>query len=203
MFFEKDMNKEEMIDFYMNQIEIKLKDYEPGRPNMKPDVLKQIIEIEKTRKIEEEKMMLQYRQQQQQQLQQQLQQQQQQNNIRIMLTINGQQQAFTIEQIVGILQQQQGHINHLGQLIQGKDMEINVLTNELTNLRSSTLSAASALQSAPLVSSTTDAASLLVLSETDDASSATDAASLVSSATDDASLVSSATDAASLDASSA
>ena len=191
MFFEKDVNKEEMIDFYMNQIEIKLKDYEPGRPNMKPDVLKQIIEIEKTRKIEEEKMMLQYRQQQQQQLQQQLQQQQQQNNIRIMLTINGQQQAFTIEQIVGILQQQQGHINHLGQLLQGKDMEINILTNELTNLRSLTLSAASAqsapLDAAPLVSSTTDAASL-------DAASATDAAPLD---------VSSATDAAPLDVSSA
>jgi hypothetical protein len=189
MFFEKDMNKEEMIDFYMNQIEIKLKDYEPGRPNMKPDVLKQMIEIEKTRKIEEEKMMVQYKQQ-QQQLQQQ--QQQQQNNIRIMLTINGQQQAFTIEQIVGILQQQQGHINHLGQLLQGKDMEINVLTNELTNLKSSTLSAASSLQSAPLVSSTTDAAP--------SASDAGDAASLVSSTTDAAP---SASDAASLDASSA
>ena len=36
----------------MNQIEVLLKDYEPGRPEMKPDVLKQIEEI----KIEREKM---------------------------------------------------------------------------------------------------------------------------------------------------
>lgn len=42
----------ELKDFYMNQIEVLLKDYQPGRPEMKPDVLKQIEEI----KVEREKM---------------------------------------------------------------------------------------------------------------------------------------------------
>ena len=132
IFFEKDANKEEMIDFYMNKIELKLKDYEPGRPNMKPDVLKQIIEIEKSRKIEEEKMMAQY------------QQQQQQNMPKIMININGEQKVLPMEQVVGLLQQQQAHINHLVQLLQGKDIEISILTNELRSL--------SALAPAPLAS---------------------------------------------------
>ena len=127
MFFEKDVNKEEMIDFYMNKIELKLKDYEPGRPNMKPDVLKQIIEIEKSRKIEEEKMMAHYQQQQQQQ---------QENMPKIMININGEQKVLTMEQVVSLLQQQQAHIHHLVQLLQGKDIEISVLTNELANIKS-------------------------------------------------------------------
>ena len=33
----------------MNQIEVLLKDYEPGRPDMKPDVLKQIKELKEER----------------------------------------------------------------------------------------------------------------------------------------------------------
>ena len=39
----------DLKDFYMNQIENILKDYEPGRPEMKPDVLKQIKEIKEER----------------------------------------------------------------------------------------------------------------------------------------------------------
>ena len=42
----------ELKEFYMNQIEKMLVDYDPGKPQMKPDVLKQIEEI----KIEREKM---------------------------------------------------------------------------------------------------------------------------------------------------
>jgi len=41
--------------FYMNDIEQLLKNYEPGRPEMKPDVLKQMVEIEDRRKRELEK----------------------------------------------------------------------------------------------------------------------------------------------------
>jgi len=40
----------ELFDFFVNQIEIILKDYEPGRPNMKPDVLSQMVSIEKERR---------------------------------------------------------------------------------------------------------------------------------------------------------
>jgi len=117
MFFEKDTNKEAMIDFYMNQIENALKDYEPGRPHMKPDVIKQMIEIEKTRKIEEEKMRAQQPQQQQQG--------------GIMINMNGEQKILTMEQTANLLQQQQAHINQLAQLLQGKDIELNVLRSEL------------------------------------------------------------------------
>ena len=42
----------ELKDFYMNQIEPLLVNYEPGRPEMKPDVIKEIARI----KIEREKM---------------------------------------------------------------------------------------------------------------------------------------------------
>ena len=142
IFFEKDPNKEEMIDFYMNKIELKLIDYEPGRPNMKPDVLKQIIEIEKIRKIEEEKMMAQYKQQQQQQLD---------NMPKIMININGEQKVLTMEQVVALLQQQKTHINHLVQLLQGKDIEISLLTKELANTRSLIAPPQLALSSAPAV----------------------------------------------------
>jgi glycosyltransferase involved in cell wall biosynthesis len=120
MFFEKDVNKEEMIDFYVNKIEMKLKDYKPGRPDMKPDVLKQIIELEKSRKIEEEKMMA----------------LQQENMPKIMINMNGEQKILTIEQSVNLLQQQHLHINHLLQLLQGKDNQINLLISELTNIKS-------------------------------------------------------------------
>jgi len=45
---------DEMRNFYMNEIDILLKDYEPGRPTMKPDVLTQIIEIEERRRKDAE-----------------------------------------------------------------------------------------------------------------------------------------------------
>ena len=46
----------DMKRFYMEDIEGLLVDYEPGRPTMKPDVLKQIIEIEEKRRNEAEQM---------------------------------------------------------------------------------------------------------------------------------------------------
>ena len=45
------VKESDLKDFYMNKIEDLLKDYEPGRPEMKPDVLKQIQEL----KVEREK----------------------------------------------------------------------------------------------------------------------------------------------------
>ena len=45
--------------FYMEDIEGLLKDYEPGRPEMKPDVLKQTKEIEEERRQKMEQMMAQ------------------------------------------------------------------------------------------------------------------------------------------------
>jgi hypothetical protein len=103
----------EMRDFYMNQIEVLLKTYEPGRPNMKPDVLMQMVAIEKQRKLDMLKM------------------QQQQPQTVSLKQGDGPPQQLTIEQIVGILQQQQAQIIHLTNLLQGKDTEIKILTEIL------------------------------------------------------------------------
>lgn len=107
----------DLLDFYMNQISVLLKTYEPGRPNMKPDVLMQMVKIEKERKL----MMAQ--------------QQQQMPTITITQG-DGPPQQLTIEQLVGILQQQQAQIIHLTNLLQGKDTEIKVLTEALNKTES-------------------------------------------------------------------
>ncbi len=105
-------------DFYMNRIEDLLKPYEQGRSYMKPDVIKQMVEIEKERKKEIDKI--------------------KQQQLQMMPTIsfkNGDEppQQLTLEQVVNILQQQQGQIIHLTQLLQGKDEEIKLLTEALIN----------------------------------------------------------------------
>lgn len=46
----------ELKDFFMNKIEDLLINYEPGKPEMKPDVMKQLVEIEEKRKAEMQKM---------------------------------------------------------------------------------------------------------------------------------------------------
>ena len=105
---------DDMRDFYMNRIEDLLKPYEQGRSYMKPDVIKQMVEMEKARKIEMEKM------------------KQQQPTITFK-DGDGPPQELNMEQVVGILQQQQAQIIHLTNLLMGKDMEIKVLTDELHN----------------------------------------------------------------------
>ena len=44
------MKEPDIKDFFLNKIEGLLENYEPGHPKMKPDVLKQISEIEQSRK---------------------------------------------------------------------------------------------------------------------------------------------------------
>lgn len=104
----------EMKDFYINKIEKLLINYAPGRPEMKPDVLKQILEIEEDRK----KKLL------------ELQQSQNQNQI-VFQQGNNPPQVLTMEQIVQILQDQKNQIDYLLNQIKGKDIEIEVLTNQL------------------------------------------------------------------------
>ena len=50
------VKESDLKDFYMNQIEVLLKDYEPGRPDMKPDVLKQIKELKEEREKQAREM---------------------------------------------------------------------------------------------------------------------------------------------------
>ena len=107
-------------DFYMNRIEELLKPYEQGRSYMKPDVIKQMVEIEKQRKKEMDKANVLH----------------QQNNPMPTITIkqgDGPPQQLTMDQIVGVLQQQQAQIIHLTNLLQGKDQEIKLLTGALMN----------------------------------------------------------------------
>lgn len=109
----------DLCDFYMNRIDDLLKNYEQGRSYMKPDVIKQMVEIEKTRKIEMEKMKLQ-------------QQQQGQQSSGITLNHeNGQPQHLTMEQVVELLKQQQTQINYLTNMLKGKDEEIKFLQSAL------------------------------------------------------------------------
>jgi hypothetical protein len=128
--FTKESNKtvemfiqnEDIRDFYMNRIEELLKPYEQGRSYMKPDVIKQMVEIEKQRKIEMDKAIA-------------LQQQQQQSQPGPTITLkqgDGPPIQLTMDQVVNVLQQQQAQIIHLTNLLQGKDQEIKLLTNELS-----------------------------------------------------------------------
>jgi glycosyltransferase involved in cell wall biosynthesis len=106
---------ENIKDFYMNKIETLLEKYEPGRPEMKPDVLKQIQEIEEMRKKQLEE----------------LQSQNKPNQI-VFQQGNNPPQVLTIEQIVQILQEQKNQIDYLKEQLNGKNMEIEILTKQLT-----------------------------------------------------------------------
>jgi hypothetical protein len=102
-----------MRDFYMNQINGLLKKYDPGKAEMKPDVLKQIKKIDKER----EEMM----------------QNAMKNNpsgIVFQATNGGPPVNLTMGQVTELLQSQQTQLKELTKLLQGKDYEINLLTNE-------------------------------------------------------------------------
>jgi hypothetical protein len=102
----------EFRDFYINQIPVLLKTYEPGRPNMKPDVLMQMVAIEKQRKKDMANA-------------------QQQMPTITLKQGDGPPQQLNMEQIMQILQQQQAQIIHLTNLLEGKDTEIKILTDTL------------------------------------------------------------------------
>jgi len=78
----------DLKQFYMNEIETLLLHYQPGSPEMKPDVLQQIKEIDAKRKKEAEERM-------------------QQQSGKIILNKDGQQIELNNQQIVQILHQQQ------------------------------------------------------------------------------------------------
>ena len=109
----------DLKEFYMSEIESLLKDYEPGRPAMKPDVLKQIEEI----KIEREAMLQKHKEQ-------MVQHQQQNQYSQIMGDINGKKTALTNEQIVQILKQQQEAIKQLTIDNEAKEKIIQSLSNK-------------------------------------------------------------------------
>ena len=95
----------DMKDFYMNQIEGLLVDYSAGSPDMKPDVLKQIKEIEADR-------------------QKQLEEMQRQQGGQIILNQDGKQIPLNNNQIVELMKRQQSHLGELTKALTEKDTTI-------------------------------------------------------------------------------
>ena len=107
----------EFKDFYMNKIEVLLVDYKPGEPEMKPDVLKQIKEIDIERKRRREELA-------------------NSNSGQISINKDGKNIPLNNEQIVSILQQQQNKLHEFSELVKQKDMEIENLKKRLEGLNS-------------------------------------------------------------------
>lgn len=105
----------ELKEFYMEIIDKLLEDYKPGDPSNKPDVLKQIKEIEEQRK--------------------QMAQQNQQGNGQIILNQDGKQIALNNQQIVQIMQKQQQQLQELTKLLVEKDKMIIMKDHELMELK--------------------------------------------------------------------
>jgi len=120
----------ELMTFYIDTIEDLLKDYAPGRPEMKPDVLKQIAEIEEARR----KMVEQHRPQ-------------SDSNKCITITQDGQEpKVLNQDQIVDLLRHQQellhkfkedniklhDHCGKLQHILQVRDARITELETQLS-----------------------------------------------------------------------
>ena len=107
----------DMKEFYMETIDTLLKEYQPGDPSNKPDVLKQIKEIELERKKMAE------------------QQQQANGGGKIIINQNGQNIELNNQQIVQIMQKQQEQLQQLTKVLQEKDVLINNLQQEINNYK--------------------------------------------------------------------
>ena len=103
-------------DFFLNKIDKLLKNYEPGDPKNKPDVLKQIKEIEAERKKMAE------------------QNANNNGNGKIILNQDGKQIELNNEQIVGLLKNQQENIQQLHKQITEKNNQLNILENKLKEI---------------------------------------------------------------------
>jgi hypothetical protein len=103
-----------MREFYMEKIDSLLVDYKPGDPSNKPDVLKQMIEIDEERK----KLM---------------EQNSNSGNAQIMLNQDGKEIILNNQQIVQIIQNQQEQLQKFEKILREKDSLIKHLITELNN----------------------------------------------------------------------
>jgi glycosyltransferase involved in cell wall biosynthesis len=110
----KDFVKEsEMRAFYMHRLPLLLQDYAAGRPEGKPEMLKQIEELKRVRDVE-------------------LQRLKKEGEGKVTIRIgDAPPKVLSIQEVVNILQQQHQHINQLTEMLKGKDMEIELLNNLL------------------------------------------------------------------------
>ena len=105
-------------EFYMNTIDKLLNSYEPGDPKNKPDVLKQIKEIEAGRRkmVEDHK-------------------QKQQTEGKIILNQNGENIELNNQQIVQIMQKQQEQLQQMTKIIEERDSKMKRMETEIKNLK--------------------------------------------------------------------
>ena len=118
----------DLKEFYMHEVEDALKDYAPGKPDMKPDVIKQIEEIKKEREQTMQKMM-------QQQQQQKQKQQEQDPTATFMIETNGEKKQLTYQEIVNLINEQKSVIEQFqktqtGQIMADVDGDHRALSNE-------------------------------------------------------------------------
>jgi glycosyltransferase involved in cell wall biosynthesis len=100
-------------EFYMERLDTLLQKYQPGEPANKPDVIKQIKEIEEERR----KLGL----------------EQQNSHGQIILSQDGKQIPLNNEQIVEIMRKQQEQLQMFVKLLQDKDLLITKLEKEVAN----------------------------------------------------------------------
>ena len=94
-----------LLQFYMNDVGERLKEYAPGRPEMKPDVLENIKKLEKERAANTRKIMMQMG--------------------------NAPPREFTEQEIASMLNSKQIEINKLKKLLEIKTVEIQMLQIKL------------------------------------------------------------------------
>ena len=102
---------EDMRQFYMEKIDGLLQNYQPGDPSNKPDVLKQIKEIEEERRN--------------------MAMQQNGGQGQIVLNQNGQQIVLNNDQIVQIIQKQQEQLQNFAKMLEEKDRIISGIEGQL------------------------------------------------------------------------
>jgi glycosyltransferase involved in cell wall biosynthesis len=110
---------EDIKDFYMNRLPECLKTYDIGRPESKPEVLKQIEELKRVREMQIKEMQM---------------KESMENGITLKI---GDEPPRTIskQEIVQILQHQHEYISQLTNLLKGKDLEIELLSEALASSR--------------------------------------------------------------------
>ena len=100
-------------DFYMHRLPLLLPDYTVGRPEGKPEMLKQIEELKRVRKAEWNRL-------------------KKEGEGKVTIRIgDAPPKTLPIQEVVNILQQQHEYINQLTEMLKGKDLEIELLNNLL------------------------------------------------------------------------
>jgi len=114
--FIRTKDEKSILDFFLKDIEIKLKMYEPGQAKYKPDVVKQLKEMDDARAKQMQEMVKsgQFPQQ------------------KIMVQRSGEPPTeLSIEDVVKLLQTQQEHIKKLMDIIQTQEEKIRTLTIQM------------------------------------------------------------------------